>query len=225
MTFIITGDWQCSIQNLDRCLIMKNQILKLLKACKKEKTYFLHLGDIKESHNPVDVRVTNFIVESFQEIKELCTEVFFVKGNHDMISAQDGVTSCIPLISSLGVTVADDKWIKIHLGILTLYMVPYVRNLENQKQMFIEAAADAKYLKGPKILAFHQTVTGCKQNLYSTGVGVNVNDLGAKEYDVCVGGHIHIAQKMAPNIIYVATPFPMTWAEANSDHRILKITI
>lgn len=225
MKVIITGDWQASITNLDRCLILKDQIIKILKSTPNEKRVFLHLGDIKESHNPVDVRVTNFIVESFEEIRQYCSDVLFVKGNHDMISAQDNVPSIIPLISSLGVTVADDRWIKACIGLLTIYMVPYVRNLETQKKMFIEAATDAKHLTGPKILAFHQTVTGCKQNLYSKGDGINVNDLGAKHYDVCVGGHIHLAQDISSNIIYVGSPFPMTWNEANSDHRILRITL
>lgn len=248
MKILVTGDWQCSITNLDRCLILKDQIVGLLKASSKiENTFFLHLGDVKEAHNPVDVRVTNFIVEAFQEIRQNCTGIFFVKGNHDMISAHDGTTSCIPLIASLRATVADDNWVKIPIRLATwrpnivkyllLYMVPYVRNLEKQKQMFVEAAADAAQpeYRDPtsttvstdniKILAFHNTVTGCNQNLYSKGTGINVNDLAARNYDICLGGHIHLAQEIPPNIIYVGSPFPMDWNECNSDHRILQITI
>ncbi len=154
MRLLVTGDWQASISNLDRCEILKDQIIRILKACPKdENVFFLHLGDVKEAHNPVDVRVTNFIVTTFQEIRSLTTNVFFVKGNHDMISAYDGVTSCIPLITSLKAVVADDTWVKIPIRLRTwkstivryllIYMVPYVRNLENQKKLFAEAAADS----------------------------------------------------------------------------------
>jgi DNA repair exonuclease SbcCD nuclease subunit len=182
-----------------------------------------------------------------KEIRSHCAGVFFVEGNHDKISAQDGMVSYEPLISALKATVASDNWIKIPIRLLTwkqtivryllLYLVPYVRDLEKQKKMFAEAAADASLseYKDPmsttvstdnvKILAFHNTVTGCKQNLYTRGVGVSVSDLGAQNYNLCVGGHVHHAQKISPNVIYVGSPFAMTWNEANSEHRILQITI
>ena len=248
MKLLITGDWQASIQNLDRCLILKNQIVQLLKSCSKvDNTFFIHLGDVKEAHNPVDVRVTNFIVEAFQEIRRSCNGILFVKGNHDMISAHDGVTSCIPLIASLKATVADENWVKIPIRLigwkqtvvkyLLIYMVPYARNLEKQKRMFAEAAADAALPEykdsmsttvstdNVKILCFHQTISGCRQNLHTKGIGINVSDIVADNYDICLGGHIHLSQKIPPNIIYVGSPFPMDWNECNSIHRILQITI
>ena len=248
MKLIVTGDWQCCISNLDRCLILKDQIIRLLKsASKTDNTFFLHLGDVKEAHNPVDVRVTNFIVTAFQEIRRNCTGIMFVKGNHDQISAYDGSQSCIPLIASLRATVADDTWVKIPIRLLTwrqsvvkyciIYLVPFVRNLDSQKKLFAEAAADAALPEyrdstsqtvstdNVKILCFHNTITGCKQNLYTKGTGLSVQDIGAKNYDLCISGHVHLAQEIKPNIIYVGSPFPMTWSECNSDHRILEITL
>lgn len=249
MRIITSGDWQCSLQNLDRCEILVKQVVNLLKESRKNhNTFFVHLGDVKETMNPVDQRVTNFLIRSFEEIKQNCTAFYYVKGNHDAITTQDGVPSCVPLISALGASaVADDSWVKVPIRLLTwnprvvryvlLYMVPYVRDNAVQKKMFQEAAIDAAlplYVDPSsdavgedniKILFFHNTVTGCRQNLYTKGDGISVEDLGAKYYDMCVGGHIHLPQIIKPNIYYAGSPFPMTWGEVNYDHRILQLTI
>lgn len=249
MTLLFSGDWQAQIGNLNRLQMHVNQLVKILSSyTKKGHTLFIHLGDVKEAFNPLDIRVQNFLIESFHCIRKSCNGFLYVRGNHDNVSTQDDVPSIAPLIHSLGArAVADVDWIKVPMRLLTwnprivryclIYAVPYFRDPTRQKKAFTTAAVDARSptykdttcdavgKDNVKILCFHQEVFGCQQSLYTLGTGLTPDDIGASVYDVCVGGHIHIPQHIPPNIHYVGSPFAMTWSEANTEHRILALTI
>jgi DNA repair exonuclease SbcCD nuclease subunit len=246
MKLFFTGDWQCSVSNLDRCELYLQHLEKLVtEASKSESVFVVHLGDIKETLNPVDQRVTNFIVDAVKRLKK----VLYVRGNHDYITTQDGVASCAPVIRSAGAaTVADTEWVMVPLRLVPwhgrpqyclIYMVPYFRDPEKQREEYMKAAGHSllnkKEYRDPTcdaigkdnitILAFHNTVTGCRQNLYTCGEGFTLDEMGAGTYDYCVGGHIHHPQLIKPNIYYVGSPFAMDWSEVNSKHRTLVLNI
>lgn len=227
MKMLFTADWHCCLKNLDRCEIVADQVVSILKA--HPRTYFFHLGDIMGDRgpaNPVDQRITNFLIRTFGRIQEVCPGFFFCRGNHDPIAVQDGSPSCAPLISALGAShVADDGWAYVELesGVQVM-MVPYFRDLQRQKAAF-KAAASAVNPRMRSILTFHAEVTGCMLNASKEGTGVTFEELGASSYDLCIGGHIHRPQKLGTNIYYVGSPFPCDWSEANSQKRFMLVEV
>ena len=200
MRILFTGDWQARVDNLDRCRLVVDQIIGLVKRF-KEPCAVVHLGDIKDAMNPVDQRVTNFILESSQHIVREAFCFAFVRGNHDSITTQDGVPSCVPVVHAANVVVADGDWRLLELGYeILLWMVPYFRDSARQKKAFAEAAKDAqqkKYHDKVRILAFHNEVTGCERSAYSKGTGLTLDEVGTSAYSLCVSGHIH-----RPQIVY-----------------------
>jgi hypothetical protein len=175
MQILFTGDWQTSVANLDRCGIVVNQIIGILQK-EKPPRYVVHLGDIKDAFNPVDIRVTNFLIRSIARIKEECEGFFFVRGNHDSITTQDGAPSCSPLVEVAGAdAIADKDWSHVKLGNVGLWMVPYFRNPEWQKKAFTDAKKDALGATWTKIkiLAFHNELAGCQQTAYRKGTGLS----------------------------------------------------
>ena len=94
MRVVFTGDFHASLDNLDRCQVVVDQILSL------KPDFVVHLGDIIGSANGpatlVDQRVTNFLITSVKRIREHCRGFFFVKGNHDSVTIHDGSPSCAP---------------------------------------------------------------------------------------------------------------------------------
>lgn len=231
MLIVWTGDWQCSLQNLDRCQIIVNQLVEILRSSSETYKYVIHLGDIKENFNPIDQRVTNFTTNAIQKLKEHCGNVFFVRGNHDSITTQDGVPSIIPVIQAAGAIVADQNWTRGVFGGerdgVALWMVPFLRNPEAQKEQFKLAVEDAKNykLKVKKILAFHNEIEGCQRSAYTKGQGLTLDDIGAAFYDQCVSGHIHGAQLVASNVRYAGSPFCQDWSECNQkkSHLVFEI--
>jgi DNA repair exonuclease SbcCD nuclease subunit len=226
---VCSADWQCSVTNLQQCLQTLNQICEILDDSPSPK-FFIHAGDVKEVTNPVDQRVTNFIVEAFARINNHCDGVAFVTGNHDYINTQDGVPSCAPVVEASGARwVASDDWYHYPISKnpppVHLFLVPFMRDSERQKQALEAAAFSAKSVFGKKILVFHNTIDGCLLNNSFKGVGIAKKDLFAEEYDLCIGGHIHKPQFIKPNIHYVGSPFAMDWSECNIQHRILVVDL
>jgi DNA repair exonuclease SbcCD nuclease subunit len=224
---LITADWQASVDNLHRCQQIVDQIMEVLNP----QTGFLHLGDIKDSPNPVDQRVTNFLIKAFTEIRKRAAFTLYVRGNHDSIHVQDGCPSCAPLIEALGFdVVADVRWEGYVTPVFGIWMVPYFRNPELQSKMFQEALDNQRHVSQghdrprSSILAFHNEVAGCEVTAYrKSDAGYTPNDIGAQYYDLCVGGHIHKPQMVKPNIHFVGSPFCVDWGEANQSKRFLLV--
>lgn len=239
MRIVVSGDWQCALSNLDR---LEQVVGQVIEECGKDnKTFFVHLGDIHHARNPIDVRVVNFVRESLTRINKACSGFYYVRGNHEPIHMQDGAPSLCGMIKDLGaLAVADDAWEHVEVPILSwrdssqkklcMYFVPYFRDPAKQREEF----------KGPlehirlrtkagqddtRLLFFHNTVTGSRQSLYTEGVGLSADDIGAGYYDACFAGHVHLAQEVKPNIHIVGSPCCMDAGEINYRHRIMSVTI
>lgn len=227
MTILWTGDWQTSVPNLDRCQAVVEQLEEELRRAKPPR-FLVHLGDIKEATNPVDQRVSNFIIQAVQRLKSAGNGFYFVRGNHDSITTQDGVPSCAPLVEVSGATaVACENWSMASLTPkVALWMVPYFRDFARQRKAFGDAHKHAVLRHqnaGIKLLAFHCEVDGCQRSAYSRGRGIGLKEMGAGAYDLCVGGHIHRHQQVAANVWYAGSPFCCDWGEVNERKGFLKV--
>lgn len=230
MRIVFSGDWQASINNLDRCELIVQQICELLRERQAEASYFVHLGDVKDAFNPVDVRVTNFLIRAFDAIRTASRGFYFVRGNHDSITTQDGVPSCAPLLQALDANaIADTDAYRVMLGRglgvgpgVSLSLVPYFRNPKTQRLAFQTARNTVNLIKDGayKILVFHNEVTGCERTAYTKGDAYTLDEIDAKGYDLCVGGHIHRPQQMG-NVWFAGSPFPQDWGECNEDKSLL----
>jgi DNA repair exonuclease SbcCD nuclease subunit len=234
---IITGDWQACVTNLDRLRRHVDQVVKILETSNDPSTFFVHLGDAKEHFNPLDVRVTNFLIESFTRIKKTCRGFWFIRGNHDSITTQDGTPSICTLVRSLGaLDVADSELVHTRLPLLTwggknnldLYFVPYFRDMKTQKAEFTKAGEHRMQHKHDSthgLLFFHNTLTGARLNAAGAKVtALTRDDICADLYDACISGHVHVPQ-VIKNVTWVGSPFSMDWGEVNLAHRILDISI
>ncbi len=246
MRLVISGDWQAALGNLDRLGVVVDQIVGEVKA--DPKTFFVHLGDMCESRNPVDVRVLNFMRDSLKRIGGACAGFYYVRGNHEPIHMADGAPNICGMIRDCGaLAVADDAWEVVEVPLLSwrgpsqhrlcMYFVPYFRDPARQRNEFkgplehmrlrrvAEKRAVCAYDADTRLLFFHNTVTGCRQSLHSEGVGLSAADIGADRYDACFGGHVHLAQELNPNIHVVGSPMAVDWGEVNYKHRIMAVTI
>ena len=222
MRVMFTADWQAELRNLDRCRMVLDQILDIIK--KQKVNCAVHCGDLKEHLNPVDVRVSNYLVEAAQKIQNATADNRFVvvRGNHDSVTIQDGSPHILNLISAVGAKVVseDSEWVGPFHGIY-LHCVPYFRDHATQRKAFTPGF---KY-PGPKILVFHNEVTECEVSPWVQGKAYTPEDLHADEYDLCIGGHIHKQQFIQPNIWYVGSPFCCDWSEANQQKGYLLLDI
>lgn len=239
MKIIVSGDWQAQLSNLDRLELVVEQIIGEVK--KDPKSFFVHLGDMYQVRNPVDVRVVNFMHSSLTRIRKACSGYYYVRGNHEPIHMADGSPSLCGVIRELGaLAVADESWEKVQLPLLDwrggsykslwLYFVPYFRDPQRQRDEFqgpinhIRIRTAEKH-NDVRLLFMHNTITGSRQSLYTEGVGLSAADIGADSYDAVFAGHVHLAQTLPGRIYVVGSPICQDFGELNYRHRIMAVTI
>lgn len=207
MKILFTSDWQCTLQNLHLCEETVEELLR--QATKHKVDMVVHLGDVKESFNYYDQRISNFLVSSTQRIvKQFQYRILL--GNHDRIGVDDSLPSCMPVLQSAGATVIDMPTMESIEG-CSIAWIPYIRDEE--------ALAKALEQVRGTYLFFHFEVKGAQWNQTSQAEG-GVTPKALKPFHACIGGHIHLPQSMG-NTHYVGSPFSCSWGEVNQEKRFL----
>jgi len=212
MKILLTSDWHASPQNLDLCHLVVENVISVLQN-DRDIGMVIHLGDIKQPWNPVDQRITNFLVES---VKAIVRKVPFVLllGNHDRMGVDDDLPSCQPVVEATGALVVSEPVTLTTENGALLAMVPFLRDQSNLERAVRKAKGD--------YLFFHFEVRGAHYNVYSEShEGLPKAVLRPTRFRKCFGGHIHQPQFIAPNIQYVGSPFAIDWGEVNQTKRFL----
>lgn len=217
MNLLLTSDWQAEVGNLDLCEIA---LTELLAAAKKyQPIAIIHAGDLKESYNPVDIRVVKFWMRAIRQIKDAGFRFIVNMGNHDRISQSRESKNWFDILRAAGAETVTKPavkrwaWNDDHIAIAFLpYTADKALEVEWANQLDVDTASNGAY----KILIFHTEVNGAVMN--SAGVkakGNTARDLKFDVYDACFGGHLHMHQKIRKNAWYIGSPFCMDWSEAN----------
>jgi Icc-related predicted phosphoesterase len=177
MKVICTSDWQAAWYNLDQVRRAVNHILKL---CKKHgvKTV-IHCGDVKQQLNPVDIRVTNYMVSVIQRFKSEGIRLIFLLGNHDRVGMFDTAENWFPTLQAAGADTVDEP-LRVTIDGYKFYMLPFMDNdkvLQAAKE-FTKSADSSN-----SILVFHAELDRCMFNVMTKAVdGIKLKDLYPSSY-------------------------------------------
>ena len=215
MRILFTGDWQTTSANLSKCHRALDHMCAVIK--RENITAVVHLGDVKDAYNPVDQRVTNFLVEFVSAIPKAC-ELVVLRGNHDQIGMHESTGSCMPVLAAAGATVfTEPDVVKFRAGSVALAAVPFRRDTEDLIKDFelVRERSKASSVR-VHLLAFHNEIVGAQyNNTRSIDSGLRRASMHVDDYALVVGGHIHKAQRVAPNVYYAGSPFAHDWGETN----------
>lgn len=220
MNLLLTADWQAHVKNLDRC----EQSLEFLVQCiHKYKVGAVGLlGDMKDPFNPVDQRITNWLISMGHRVNNICP-VFALKGNHDAIAIADGSETGLPVLAAAGIVTIETPT-QLEFGGRKIWCVPFYRDTALAEQYI------KRGIKENAILFFHNEVMGCATNLsFKSPTGLDHKLL--QHYKLAIGGHIHFQQEAMKNIWFTGSPFCHDWGEANQrkgflllDTKTLRVT-
>lgn len=202
MKLLLTADWQVSVKNLDRCQAALNYLLSCIDSYKVDAVGLI--GDMKDAFNPVDQRVTNFLLSMGQRITNR-VPAFANEGNHDRVAIADGSETGLPVLAAAGVTtITEPSRLKFKVPCC---IVPFFRDLKVAEKYIAESS--------DPILFFHNDVIGSGSNVsgYKSPTGLDPKLLA--KFKVCIGGHIHMQQFIQPNIWFTGSPFCHDWGEVN----------
>lgn len=212
--YLITADWQCHFQNLTSCRKAAERVLGLCSKHNLEAVVVA--GDLKDVYNPIDLRVIDFWREFISQILALKAKPILLLGNHDRASLYEDERNWLPLLRDAGaVTVDETAFIRLSDG--RLFMLPFISNGERWSRAISWLDQNTPD-SGKDDLAFHLTLTGARfnrQTVVDPNKGVAWTDLKPERYRYCLGGDIHLPQRVSRNIWYVGSPFPIDWGEVN----------
>lgn len=210
MRIVFTADWQAHANNID-------QLDKIIDFCIEQCKFsgaktIVHCGDVKHHYNPVDLRITNWIIKKIQYITSLGIRFIAVLGNHDRAS-MNSEESWFPTLKAAGAVIVTRPRI-LKYGKYELAVVPYQPTAKEFKKGIEEVAFQLDHKNA--CLVFHNEIQGARFNVISDiQEGVKRTRLHEKKFKFCVGGHIHYHQRIGEKTYYVGSPFCHDWNEAN----------
>lgn len=220
MRCLFTADWQTEWSNLDLCAQAWEQVLSI--CANRNLEAICICGDLKRAYNPVDVRVTKWWQAAITRAVNSHFQVLVLLGNHDRISMNSDAQNWLPILEKAGARVYDSPGIYHFKDGSRIWMLPFMtlNEMVQQQAEIICRGANKK-----DVLAFHADLKGCKYNQYGqrSEASLNAEDLHPDSYLACIGGHIHLHQKIGNNTYYTGSPFCTDWGEANQSKGFIAV--
>jgi len=224
MRVIFTADWQAEFDNLDLCFAAHREIMSYCEQY--DVRTVVHCGDLKRPYNPLDGRMVNKISEIVREYGQNGISPFFNLGNHDRFGLYTDKENWLAVIRNAGALAFDEPKIVRPSGGVTggkagglLAFLPFRQStvlLKREAHDLARAVRNHKFKSDGVVLVFHCDLNLARYNVKtSSTTDMTVDDLYPEEYLVCVGGHIHLPQKVSKNVYYVGSPFATDWGESN----------
>ena len=230
MRVLVTANWQSDFDNLHLC---EQAWMQLLNYSQRQNVddidAIVVAGDLKRVYNPVDARVTNWWAGAISRAVKLGIKVILNLGNHDRVGQYTDAVNWFPVMRKAGAICIDKGPKVIEVGDGKLAMLPFCSNKSVLRQWakdLYEWESDHRSVWGGTVLIFHEDLKGCSYNQLgkASEVGIEPGELYPDSYRFCVGGHIHLHQKIEPNIYYCGSPFCQDWGEANARKGLVSVT-
>lgn len=178
----------------------------------------VHLGDVFDSRQALNLRVMNFGVAVFEELSKIFSKegIFVLCGNHDIYGKEtNNVNSLISLKWIPSVKIYQEP-ISIQMGPKKIFLMPWRKNHDVEGEL-LESTAPHDYL------FCHTDINGMKHNKYSNVPG-GINYKKLENFERVYSGHIHYAQNYG-KIRMLGSPYELTRADADNEKHFLLLDL
>ena len=191
--------------------------IPLVKKEYKPGDALVHLGDVYDSRQSINLKVLNLCVEIFSELSKIFPDgVYVILGNHDCYSKE---SNDINSLSSL-------KWIpnvkiyeepeSIKLGTRKVLMMPWRTSEESAVELLSEAEEH-------DYLFCHSDIKGLSFNKYTKiEEGIGYNKL--ENFNRVYSGHIHYSQNFG-KVRMLGSPYQLTRSDMDNKKAILLLDL
>ncbi len=214
MRVLLTSDWQCEWETIELCQKAVDEIRDLKKKLGFE--VLVHCGDLKHQYNPVDTRVIIFWQRAISQLRKDGLEVVIDLGNHDRVGMHVDKQNWLPILRKAGAHCFDETGTFDLGGPARIAFLPFRQNPVLLKREAYDLARSVD--SNNTVLVFHADIQSAKYSVLDaarSAGAVSFKDLCPERYLHCIGGHIHLQQRVQGNVWYVGSPFATDWGEAN----------
>lgn len=186
-----------------------NFFIPLLKREKKEGDFLVHLGDVFDSRQSLNLLVMNEGMRIFEEISKIMP-VVIILGNHDIYRKNTNEVNSVKILKWIpNIHVIEEPEV-LDVGGKKLLFMPWRANHLEEEKCISENPAD--------FLFCHTDVQGLKFNRKTTiqeGIGLDY----LKKFRKVFSGHIHYAQKKG-NFRMMGCPYPLTRSDIDNEKQV-----
>lgn len=176
--------------------------IPLVKENYRPGDILIHLGDVYDSRQSINIRVLNLGVNIFESLSEIFTDgIYVIAGNHDVFGKNTNDINSLKSIKWISSVNVVEEPVSITLGDKSFFLMPWRKDQEAESQCLEEAAAH-------DYLCCHCDIRGLKFNRYSSvehGATIDKFTKFGKVYS----GHIHYAQSEL-NVKMLGSPYELT---------------
>ena len=172
----------------------------------------IHLGDVYDSRQSINIKVLNLGVDIFEELSAIFKDgVYVIAGNHDLWGKSTNKINSLKSIKWIpNINVFEDP-VTLKLMDKNFFLMPW-RKDHNAETETLE------YVQPHDVLCCHADIRGLKFNKYvNVESGADISKF--KKFTKVYSGHIHYAQKQ-DNITMLGSPYELTRSDMDNSKSI-----
>ena len=191
--------------------------IPMIKENYKPGDILIHLGDVYDSRQSLNIKVLNLGVSIFESLSEIFKDgIYVIAGNHDLWGKNSNDVNSLKSIKWIPRVNIIENPLTIRIGDKNLFMMPWRANHEEESQTL-------ENVEPHDILCCHADIRGLKFNKYTTvEEGASIEKL--KKFKIVYSGHIHYSQK-SQNIRMLGSPYELTRSDIDNPKFILLLDL
>lgn len=194
-----------------------NWFIPLVKEHYKQGDILIHLGDVYDSRQSLNIKVLNLGVSIFEKLSEIFQDgIYIIAGNHDLWGKMSNEVNSLKSLKWIpGVNIIENP-ITLVVNNRTFFMMPW-RADHGEESKTLDSVDPHDFL------CCHADIRGLKFNRYTTVEdGAEVEKF--KKFKSVYSGHIHFSQKIE-NINMLGSPYEITRSDMDNPKSVLLLDL
>lgn len=191
--------------------------IPLVKKEYKPGDAFIHLGDVYDSRQSINLKVLNLCVEIFSELSKIFPDgIHVILGNHDCYSKESNDINSLSSLKWIpGVKVYEEPE-SVIMGKRKILMMPWRNSEESAVELLSESDVH-------DYLFCHSDIKGLSFNKYTKiEEGISYNKL--ENFNRVYSGHIHYSQTFG-KVRMLGSPYQLTRSDMDNKKAVLLLDL
>jgi len=187
----------------------KNWFIPFCKKIYKPGDVLVHLGDVYDSRQSLNLRVLNLGIEIFEDLSKIFKDgIYIICGNHDIYSRNTNEINSLKSLKWIpGVRIFEEPE-SIQLGKRKIFLMPWRKDHQAERELLTQVNEDHDYL------FCHTDMKGLLFNKFvRIEGGLNYDELA--RFERVYSGHIHFSQNFG-KIRMLGSPYQLTRSDTDN---------
>lgn len=191
--------------------------IPLVKKNYKKGDILIHLGDVYDSRQSINIKVLNLGINIFESLSEVFNDgIYVIAGNHDLWGKTSNEINSLKSLKWIpNVNILEEPE-SLTLGRKNFFLMPWRKDHDAERDCL-------NNITPHDYLCCHTDVTGMKFNKY-VNIDSGVDSSTMKKFGKVYSGHIHYSQDF-DNIKMLGSPYELTRSDLGNPKGITMLDL